>query len=451
MNSNLLAPLEWSTTQKNIKDLVPCDFNPRSITDQEMKILKESLEKFNLVEIPVIDLDNTVIAGHQRIAALFILGRGNETIDVRIPNRKLTQEEFKEYMLRSNISNGEFDWEKIEDFFQDIDLEGIGMDLGDFEEFLKQNSSTPPEEEGVFDASLSSSPTSLEGDLFELVSVDKGIKHRFLCGDSTSPESFNKVFGNEKMDLLVTDPPYNVNYEGGTKEKLKIKNDKMTDDKFFNFLYDYFVNTFVFANPGAPAYIFYSDSESINFRSAMLKAGYKISSTLVWIKNTFVLGRMDYHMQHEPVLYCENTNPNEANHQEVKEHESIIYGWNSKGAHPWYSDRKQSSVLEFDKPQRNAEHPTMKPIDLIGYLIKNSSKQMDIVADGFLGSGSTLIASEMNWRQCRGLELDPRFSDVIVRRWVAYMKENSLNYEVWKNGKQLTTSEIELFNKKLEE
>ena len=429
MENNILAPLEWHTTKIAVKDLIPCDFNPRQISDSELKKLKESLEKFNLVEIPVIDTDYVLIAGHQRIAALFMLGRGNELIDVRIPNRKLTQEEFKEYMLRSNIHNGEFDWEKIEEFFQEIDLESIGMDMGDYDEFLKQNAMQIPEEEGDFDVTLHEKTESVEGDIFELISLDKGIKHRFLCGSSTDSENWSKVLDNEKIDLLLTDPPYNVDYQGGTRDKLKIKNDKMSSDKFYHFLYDFFVNAYIFSNKGTPIYVFYADSEAVNFRQAILDSGYKLSSTLIWVKNSFVMGRSDYHMQHEP----------------------IIYGWIPGTAHPWYSDRKQSSTLRFDKPLRNAEHPTMKPLDLLEYLIKNSSKQKQIIADGFLGSGSTLIACEQNWRQCRGFELDPRFSDVIVRRWVSYMKENKLNQEVWRNGILLTENDINMFNKKSEE
>lgn len=439
--SNILAPLEWYTAKRKVSELIPCDFNPRQISDEELGRLKVSLEKFNLVEIPAIDIDNVLIAGHQRVAAMFILGRGEEEIDVRLPNRKLTEEEFKEYMLRSNIHNGEFDWSKIEEFFQDIDLSGIGMDMGAYDEFLKENSSLPPESEGEFDADLPVIPISKEGDLYELISESKGIKHVFLCGDSTISTNFDKILEAEKIDLMVTDPPYNVDYQGGTKEKLKIKNDKMSNDNFYRFLYDFFVNTYVYSNPGAPAYVFYSDSEAINFRKSMLDAGYKISSTLIWVKNSFVLGRLDYHMQHEPVIHCETT-------QDEEDHNSIIYGWNKEGAHPWYSDRKQSSVLNFDKPLRNGDHPTMKPLDLISYLIKNSSKQFQIIFDGFLGSGSTLIASEMNWRNCRGSELDPRFADVIVRRWITYMKENKLSFSVSRNGKVLTEEELsEYFNK----
>ncbi|WP_313373753.1 DNA modification methylase [Chishuiella sp.] len=438
---NILAPLEWYTVQRKVSELIPCDFNPRQISEEELAKLKLSLEKFNLVEIPVIDFDNVLIAGHQRIAALYILERGNDIVDVRIPNRKLSEEEFKEYMLRSNINNGEFDWSKIDEFFQDIDLEGIGMDVNAFDEFLQQNAVLPPENEGEFDADLPFQPKSIEGDYYELISKDKEIKHIVYCGDSTSADSYQKVFGDEKYNLMVTDPPYNVDYQGGTKDKLKIKNDKMSNDNFYQFLFDFFSNAYSFSSPGGPAYVFYSDSEAVNFRKAMLSAGFKISSTLIWVKNQFVLGRLDYHMQHEPIICCEDETPED-------DHQCMIYAWNKEAAHPWYSDRKQSSVLSFDKPLRNADHPTMKPIDLIGYLIKNSSKHNQIIFDGFLGSGSTLIASEMNWRNCRGFELDPRFVDVIIRRWISYMKENNLLFEVFRNGQKLSVQEIQEFDLK---
>lgn len=443
MKKQLLAPLEWTTVKRKVKELIPYDYNPRTITEEDKAYLRKSLEKFNLVEIPVIDTNNVIIAGHQRIFILYELGRGEQEIDVRLPNRSLTEEEFKEYNLRSNILNGEFDYEKIQEHFAEIDLENIGFEMGDFDEFLKQNSILPPEEEGEFDASLPEKIQSQAGDIFELVSVDKGLHHRFMCGSSTETSNWEKLLGEEKFQLLVTDPPYNVDYQGGTKDKLKIKNDKMSEDSFYQFLYDFFINSYAFSQKGAPAYVFYSDSEAINFRSAMQEAGYKISSTLIWAKNAFVLGRLDYHMQHEPILFGEIPK-----NKEIETHRPIIYGWQPEAAHPWYSDRKQSSVLRFDKPLRNADHPTMKPLDLVGYLIQNSSRQKEIIADGFLGSGSTLIASEQNWRACRGFELDPRFCDVIVRRWVAYMRENHLEFEVLRNGKTLTSEDLVAFDKK---
>lgn len=415
----ILPPLEWYTVQRKVSELIPCDFNPRTITEDDLERLKKSLEKFNLVEIPVIDFDGVLLAGHQRVGVLFTLERGEDLIDVRIPNRKLTDEEFKEYMLRSNIHNGEFDWSKIEEFFQDIDLDGIGMDLGAFDEFLKENAFVPDEEEGDFDPEPPTIPRSIEGDIYELRSTQKDLVHRFICGDSTKSESYKDILQGQKFNLVVTDPPYNVNYEGGTKEKLKIQNDNMTNDEFYSFLYLFYQEVFINSELGAPIYIFHADSEGANFRNALKESGYKLAQCLIWVKNSIVMGRQDYHWKHEPILY----------------------GWKEGVAHPWYSDRKQSTVLEFDKPLRNTEHPTMKPLDIISYLIKNSSKQKDLVGDSFLGSGSTLIASEMTWRQCRGMELDPRFADVIVKRWIKYMIDNNLAFEVLKNGQKLPKEE----------
>lgn len=419
----ILAPLEWYTVQRKVSELVPYEYNPRKISDLDKQHLKQSLEKFNLVEIPVIDIDNTLIGGHQRVIILFELGRGEEIIDVRIPNRKLTEEEFKEYNLRSNILNGEFDYEKISDFFSEINLTEIGFDVSSFDNFIQSENNVKIEIEDEVDVTLSKNIQSKEGDIIELISLRKGITHKVICGDSTKEETYKKLLGDDTFQLIITDPPYNVNYEGCTKDKLKIKNDKMSDNAFFEFLYNFYQNTFNFSMIGCPTYIFYADSEAINFRTAMQKAGYKISNVLIWVKNQLVLGRFDYQMKHEPILY----------------------GWQTKGKHPWYSDRKQSTILEFDKPKRNADHPTMKPIELIGYLIKNSSQQKNIVGDLFLGSGSTLIACEMNWRTCRGVEYDPQYMDVIIRRWVHYMKTNHLEYNIICNGKVLTEEEVSIY------
>lgn len=419
----ILAPLEWYTVQRKVSELVPYEYNPRKISDLDKQHLKQSLEKFNLVEIPVIDIDNTLIGGHQRVIILFELGRGEEIIDVRIPNRKLTEEEFKEYNLRSNILNGEFDYEKISDFFSEINLTEIGFDVSSFDNFIQSENNVKIEIEDEVDVTLSKNIQSKEGDIIELISLRKGITHKVICGDSTKEETYKKLLGDDTFQLIITDPPYNVNYEGCTKDKLKIKNDKMSDNAFLEFLYNFYQNTFNFSMIGCPTYIFYADSEAINFRTAMQRAGYKISNVLIWVKNQLVLGRFDYQMKHEPILY----------------------GWQTKGKHPWYSDRKQSTILEFDKPKRNADHPTMKPIELIGYLIKNSSQQKNIVGDLFLGSGSTLIACEMNWRTCRGVEYDPQYMDVIIRRWVCYMKTNHLEYKVICNGKVLTEEEVNIY------
>ena len=197
----------------------------------------------------------------------------------------------------------------------------------------------------------------------------------------------------------------------------------METKSFYDFLLQFYQQTFENSKEGAPIYVFHADTEGVNFRSALVDAGFKFSQCLIWKKNSIVMSRQDYHWLHEPCLY----------------------GWKTGAAHPWHSDRKQRTVMEFDRPSKSAEHPTMKPLELISYLIGNSSRQRQIVFDAFLGSGSTLISCEKLWRACRGIELDPKYSDVEVKRWVIYMQDNDLDFEVWKNGEKLETSDLEAY------
>ena len=352
------------------------------------------------------------------------LGRGDELIDVRMPNRTLTEEEFKEYNVTSNISVGYWDIDILEECFADVDLLELGLDINAIElpgdvlpNDLKQ------EEEQEPDLTLPKEPITVFGDVYELISKQKGLCHRVVCGDSTKAEDYEKLLQGNEFKLIVTDPPYNVNYEGSTKDKLKIKNDKMDTDSFYTFLYLFYQETFFNAKAGAPIYVFHADSEGANFRKAFIEAGFKLSQCLIWVKNSLVMGRQDYHWQHEPILY----------------------GWKEGDAHPWYSDRRQTTILEFDRPVRNADHPTMKPIDIISYLIKNSSKQKDIVGDLFLGGGSTLIACEQTWRNCYSMELDPVYVDVGIRRWLQYLLDNDLDFEIRKNRSVLEASEWEKY------
>ena len=422
--SELLAPLEWHTEKVKVKELVPCEYNPRKITPERLEKLKKSLEKYNLAEIPAVNSDKTIIAGHQRIKVLMDMGRGEDIIDVRFPNRPLTEQEFKEYNVVSNVSVGYWDTDILEECFADIDLLDLGLDVNNIEvpddiipEELKQ------EEEEEFELELSEDPISITGDVYELISKQKELLHRVVCGDSTNSEDFKKLLQGELFDLVVTDPPYNVDYQGGTKQKLKIQNDKMDNDSFYTFLYLFYQETFLNCRAGAPVYIFHADSEGANFRNALKDSGFKLAQCLIWIKNSLVMGRQDYHWKHEPILY----------------------GWKEGVAHSWYTDRKQTTVLEFDRPVRNADHPTMKPVDLISYLIKNSSKLKDTVGDLFLGGGSTLISCEQNWRNCRGMELDPKYVDVDVKRWIKYMQDNKLEFKIKKNGKVLDKTEWNKF------
>ncbi|WP_340074529.1 DNA modification methylase [Leptobacterium sp. I13] len=418
--STILAPLEWRTEKIPVKDLVPYDYNPRKITPERLEKLKTSLEKYNLAEIPAVNTDKVIIAGHQRVKVLMELGRGDDVIDVRVPNRTLTEQEFKEYNVASNVSVGYWDVDILEECFADIDLLELGLDINAIElpedmlpEELRQ------EEESETDLTPPEIPITVFGDVYDLTSKQKGLQHKVVCGDSTQASDYKKLLDGRQFNLVVTDPPYNVDYQGGTKDKLKIKNDKMDSDSFYTFLYLFYQEAFFNSCAGAPVYVFHADSEGANFRSALKDAGYKFAQCLVWVKNSMVMGRQDYHWKHEPILY----------------------GWKEGVAHPWYSDRKQTTVLEFDRPVRNADHPTMKPVDIISYLIKNSSKQKDVVGDLFLGGGSTLIACEQTWRNCYGLELDPVYVDVDVRRWVQYMLDNGLDFEIKKNGKILDTYE----------
>lgn len=414
--NDILAPLEWHTEKLKVKDLVPCNYNPRKITPERLEKLKNSLEKYNLAEIPAVNTDKVIIAGHQRVKVLMDLGRGDDLIDVRLPNRTLTDQEFKEYNVVSNISVGYWDVDILEECFADVDLLELGLDINDIElpsdilpDDLKQ------EEEKETDLTPPKEPITILGDVYELISKQKELHHRVVCGDSTNSKDYKKLLESKLFNLVVTDPPYNVNYEGGTKEKLKIKNDKMDNDSFYTFLYLFYQETFLNAEAGSPIYVFHADSEGANFKNALKDAGYKLTQCLIWVKNSLVMGKQDYHWKHEPILY----------------------GWKEGAAHPWYSDRKQTTVLEFDRPVRNADHPTMKPIEIIIYLIKNSSKQKDIVGDLFLGGGSTLIACEQTWRNCYGMELDPVYVDVDIRRWLQYMIDNDLDFEIKKNGKTL--------------
>lgn len=413
----------WRTEQRRVGDLVPYEFNPRVLTEEKKAKLTASLEKFSLAEIPAVNTDNVIVAGHQRIKCLLELGWVDEVIDVRVPSRPLTELEFKEYNLTSNIPAGFFDIDLLESAFGDVDLEALGLNVNE----LALPNPTPEElgldteEEQDFDPTPPEEPVSNPGDVYELISIKKGLAHRVLCGDSTLVESWTDILvPSGGAHLLVTDPPYNVDYTGGTDKKLKIENDAMSPEQFRTFLWTFYEAVAAVMAPGASAYVFHADSAWEAFRKGFLDAGFKLAQCLVWVKNSFVMGRQDYHWRHEPILY----------------------GWLKNGPHRWFGDRKQSTVLEFDKPRRNEDHPTMKPVELIRDLIENSSRYKERVLDGFLGSGSTLIASEQALRQCCGAELDARYADVIVRRWVKYMRDNGLEFEVIRNGEALTAENL---------
>lgn len=428
---DLIVPIEWTTEKRKVMDLIPYEYNPRKLTEEKKEKLRNSLEKFNLAEIPAINTNNIIIAGHQRIIVLIESGRGEEYIDVRIPNRELSEEEFKQYNITSNIQTGEWDIDILNAVFGDIDLLSLGLNVDELE--LPDDNlpkELKPEEEEDFNPEPPKNPISINGDVYEFHSLQKKLKHKLICGDSTLEKTYIDLLGEERLKLELTDPPYNVNYEGGGVAKLKIQNDNMKEDVFYSFLFNFYSQVFNFSLPGCPIYVFHADTEGINFRKALKDSGFKLSECLIWVKNSIVMGRQDYHWKHEPCLY----------------------GWKEGAAHPWYSDRKQQTVLEFNRPTKSEDHPTMKPIELFCYLIKNSSKQYDLVGDSFSGSGTTLISCEQTWRQARVIEIDPCFVDVNVKRYILYMNSNNLQFEIFKNNKKLSHEDLEKylnFNKSL--
>lgn len=299
----------------------------------------------------------------------------------------LTEEQIKAYRLADNkvseLAEWDFDLlgEELEGIL-DIDMCDFGFDLNFDEEEQEVI-------EDEFKVELPEEPKAKLGDIYQLGN------HRLMCGDSTSITDVEKLMGGDLADMLLTDPPYNVDYEGKTKDKLKIENDKMDNDNFRQFLIDAFSNADMVMKAGAVFYIWHADSEGYNFRGACFDVGWNVRQCLIWNKNAFVMGRQDYHWKHEPCLY----------------------GWKDGASHLWASDRKQTTVIDFDRPIRNDVHPTMKPIPLFDYQIKNNTKQGDKVLDLFGGSGTTIMACEQNGRVGYVMEYDPKYVDVIINRW----------------------------------
>lgn len=366
-----------------LKDLKPYENNPRK-NDDAVKYVAESIKEFGFKVPIVIDKNNVIVAGHTRYKAAKKLKMSEVPCIIA---DDLTDEQIKAFRLADNkvAEKSEWDFDLLNTELDDIiDLD---MELFGFEEALQDDDKEAVEDE--FEVELPAEPKSKLGDIYQLGN------NRLMCGDSTVLEDVEKLMGGEQADMLLTDPPYNVNYEGKTKDKLKIKNDKMGNDNFRQFLTDAFSNADMVMKPGAVFYIWHADSEGYNFRGACFDAGWTVRQCLIWNKNSMVMGRQDYQWKHEPCLY----------------------GWKEGAGHLWASDRKQTTVINFDKPTRNDMHPTMKPIPLFDYQIKNNTKGGDVVLDLFGGSGTTIMACEQNGRHGYCMEYDPRYVDVIVDRW----------------------------------
>ena len=366
-----------------LKDLKPYENNPRK-NDDAVKYVAESIKEFGFKVPIVIDKNNVIVAGHTRYKAAKKLKMSEVPCIIA---DDLTDEQIKAFRLADNkvAEKAEWDFDLLNAELDDIiDLD---MELFGFEDALQDDAEDAVEDE--FEVELPAEPKSKLGDIYQLGN------NRLMCGDSTVLEDVEKLMGGEQADMLLTDPPYNVNYEGKTKDKLKIKNDQMGNDNFRQFLTDAFSNADMVMKPGAVFYIWHADSEGYNFRGACFDAGWTVRQCLIWNKNSMVMGRQDYQWKHEPCLY----------------------GWKEGAGHLWASDRKQTTVINFDKPTRNDMHPTMKPIPLFDYQIKNNTKGGDVVLDLFGGSGTTIMACEQNGRHGYCMEYDPRYVDVIVDRW----------------------------------
>lgn len=369
-----------------ISSLKPYPKNAKQHDAKQIANVANSIKRFGWQQPLVIDDAGVVVIGHCRLLAAKKLGL--KTVPVTVASG-LTEDEIRELRIADNKTNeSPWDFELLQEDLEGLEFEGFDFDF----EFPGEEEEPAEVAEDNWDKPLPEEPRSKHGDIWQLG------RHRLMCGDSTDAECVDRLMGGEKADLLVTDPPYNVDYQGGTVDKLKIQNDKQEDGAFLAFLTEAFTAADNAMKPGAAFYIWHADSEGYNFRAACKKAGWTVRQCLIWNKDSLVMGRQDYQWKHEPCLY----------------------GWKDGAAHTWNSDRKQTTVIDFERPKRNDIHPTMKPIGLFDYLIRNSSTKDMLVLDTFAGSGTCIMACEQDGRRCFSMELDPRYVDAIIDRWETF-------------------------------
>ena len=394
-----------------IEKLVPYVNNARTHNASQIMKLRSSLREFGFINPVIIDRDYNIIAGHGRVMAA-----REEKID-KVPCvfvDYLTEAQKKAYILADNRMAMDAGWDeqllKVE--IESLQAENFDVSLTGFDELSDLFDSEKDAKDDNFDVDkeLQKPTVTRAGDVWLLGA------HKLICGDSTKEETYKVLMGEQKANLVVTDPPYNVNYQGSAG---KIKNDNLKNEQFYHFLLDSFTCIEKSMADDASIYVFHADTEGLNFRKAFADAGFYLSGTCIWKKQSLVLGRSPYQWQHEPCLF----------------------GWKKNGRHQWYSDRKQTTIWEFDKPKKNGDHPTMKPIPLIAYPIRNSSMTNCIVLDPFGGSGSTLIACEQTGRICRTIELDEKYCDVIVKRYIEQVKSAAGVYVIREN-KKISYSEL---------
>lgn len=397
-----------------LKELKPAAYNPRKKLkkgDKEYEKIKQSLLKFGYVDPIIVNEDLTVIGGHQRLTVL-------KDLDYEIAKCvivDLPKEDEKALNIALNKITGQWDEALLADLLLDLQESDFNLDLTGFEppeiDDILSNVHDKELSEDEFDVEeeLKKPTLSRHGDIWQLG------KHRVICGDSTKAETYKQLLDDRKANLVVTDPPYNVDVE---ETAGKILNDNMSDGDFYQFLLSMFTQVENHMEDDASIYVFHADTEGLNFRKAFKEAGFYLSGCCIWKKNSLVLGRSPYQWQHEPCLY----------------------GWKKKGKHQWFSDRKQTTIWEYDRPKSSKDHPTMKPIQLMAYPIQNSSMRGTIVLDPFLGSGSTLIAADQTGRVCYGIELDEKFVDVIVKRYIEVTGDTEVT--VQRNHEVLTYNQV---------
>ena len=399
----------------SVNKLVPYVNNARTHSPEQINKLRSSLREFGFINPIIIDKDYGVIAGHGRLLA------AKEEGMTEVPcvfADHLTEAQKKAYIIADNRMALDAGWDEellrveIEALQADaFDLALTGFDEKELSKLFDDGNET--EDDGFnVEEELKRPVFSKAGDVWTLG------RHRLICGDSTKAETYETLMEGKKANLVVTDPPYNVNYEGSAG---KIKNDNMASEKFFDFLFDAFSNMEKVMADDASIYVFHADTEGLNFRKAFDAAGFYLSGCCIWKKPSLVLGRSPYQWIHEPCLF----------------------GWKKSGKHQWYSDRKQTTVWEFEKTKKNTDHPTMKPIPLLSYPIANSSMSNTLVLDPFGGSGSTLIACEQMDRSCYTIELDEKYCDVIVRRYIEF-KGSSDGVSVLRDGAELKYEDVEV-------
>ena len=372
--------------------LIPYINNARTHSPEQIKKLRASLREFGFINPVIIDRDYNVIAGHGRIMAAKEEGI-TEVPCVYVDH--LTEAQRKAYILADNRMALDAGWDeellRVEiDALREMDFDPMlaGFDEKELAALYAGDGDGAADDDFDLSAALEKASFVEPGDIWTVG------RHRLMCGDATKPEDVQKLMDGKRANLIVTDPPYGVSFKSSSG--LTIQNDSIKAEEFYSFLLSAFKNMADVLEKGGAAYVFHADTEGLNFRRAFIDAGFHLAGVCIWVKNSLVLGRSDYQWQHEPILY----------------------GFLQNGKHPWYSDRKQTTIWNYDKPKRNENHPTSKPLDLLGYPIMNSSQENSIVIDTFGGSGSTMMACEQTGRECRMMELDPKYASVILRRFV---------------------------------